>query len=80
MVESYDSVYAAQTELGAVEAFFDEFSDELTELEAALAHSQPELAGTASAAPFEAINAQLAEFLSSLKSNAHVDPVHVAQE
>jgi len=34
VAESYDSVYAAQTELGAVEAFFGEFSDELTELEA----------------------------------------------
>jgi hypothetical protein len=34
VAESFDSVYAAQAELGAVEAFFGEFSDELTELEA----------------------------------------------
>lgn len=33
VAEAYDSVYAAQAELGAVEQFFGEFGDELTQLE-----------------------------------------------
>lgn len=33
VAEAYDAVYAAQAELGAVEQFFGEFGDELTELE-----------------------------------------------
>jgi len=80
--EAERALALAQAVVSAAEAETDKIAGELAELEAALAHSHQEAAEAVpslSSSPVEALGVQLAQFLSALKADEHVDPTHFSQ-